>query len=936
MRQITDRDLRRDVKLLGRLLGEVLQEQAGEHVVSAVEFLRKGFTALRLRENVARRARLRKFIQALDSDTLTHVIRAFNLHFSLANIAEARFENRRRQVHVSTGNPLWRGSFDDTMRSLHASGISATELHSLLQRLMYIPVFTAHPTEIKRRAVQEFFRRVFLTFESLDDPYLSPWKREEVIERLRAQIQVLWKTDEVRITKPTVEAEIKNGLYYFRESMFQAIPVLYRNLERAIRHVYAGQGGNQAVRVPTVIRFGSWIGGDRDGNPFVTPHTTRVALRMQHREVLGEYIQRVNHLSKTLTHSIPLVEPSTALLASLESERMIALRAFPHEANTFTHEPYRRKLGIMAHRLHCNLRLVEQRLAGNLDGPREFAYSTEIEFLDDLQLIRQSLCMHREANVADGNIKDVVRLVETFGFYLASLDLRQESSRHSDAVANILATNGVCDHYHSLDESARLDLLGRCLNSPAPVRLDHTMLDQRTVEVLDVFYTMEEMRQEISPHAFGAYVISMTHSASHVLEVMYLASLAGLCGYTLDNTAFCHIRITPLFETIEDLTHLEVVLDTLLQQAEYRNLLTVSGNCQEVMLGYSDSCKDGGILASSWQLYQAQKHILAMTDKHHVECRLFHGRGGTVGRGGGPTHESILAQPPGTVRGEIKFTDQGEVLSSKYHHPETAVFELTVGVTGLLKASLGLVKPVKLDNPEHLQVMEALVTSGEKRYRDLTDHEPDLMTFFNEATPVSEFGGLNIGSRPSHRHKTDLSKGSIRAIPWVFGWGQARMTLPAWFGIGSALAQWLEEHPQNSTQLSTMYQNWPYFRALFSNTQMALSKAEMHIARDYADLCADAQVRERIISAIENEYQTTCTLLLKTLEIPHLLNENPTLYRSIQRRNPYLDPLNYIQLTLLKRMRESTPIEAPPEERQWNYPLRRTINAIANGMRNTG
>lgn len=936
MRQITDRDLRTDGKLLGRLLGEVLHEQAGEYVVSAVEFLRKGFTALRKRESVARRERLRKFIQALDSDTLTHVIRAFNLYFSLANIAEARFENRRRQVHVSTGNPLWRGSFDDTIRSLHTSGINATELNALLQRLVYIPVFTAHPTEVKRRTVQESFRRVFLTCETLDDPYLSPWKREEVIDRLRAQIQILWKTDEVRFVKPTVEAEIKNGLYYFRESIFQAIPVLYRNLERAIRHVYADQGGGQAVRVPSVIRFGSWIGGDRDGNPFVTPHTSRVALRMQYREILCEYIQRVNHLGKTLTHSIPLVEPSTALLANLESERMIALRAFQHEANEFAQEPYRRKLGIMAYRLHCNLRLVEQRLAGDLDGPRDCAYPTETEFLEDLQLIRRSLRMHREANVAGGSIKDLVRLVETFGFYLASLDLRQESSRHSDAVANILASNGVCDNYHSLDESARMDLLGRCLNPPAPVSLDKMMLHQRSVEVLEVFSTMEEMRQEISPHGFGAYVISMTHNASHVLEVMFLASLAGLCGYTSDNTAYCHIRITPLFETIEDLKHLDVVLDTLLQQVDYRNLLTVSGNRQEVMLGYSDSCKDGGILASSWQLYQAQKHILAMTDKHHVECRLFHGRGGTVGRGGGPTHESILAQPPGTVRGEIKFTDQGEVLSSKYHHPETAVFELTVGVTGLLKASLGLVRPVKLDNPEHLQVMEALVTRGEKSYRDLTDDDPDLMTFFYDATPVSEFGGLNIGSRPSHRHKADLSKGSIRAIPWVFGWGQARMTLPAWFGIGSALAQWLEEHPQGSTQLRSMYQDWPYFRALFSNTQMALSKAEMHIARDYAGLCADVEVRERIISAIENEYETTCTLLLKTLEIPHLLDENPTLSRSIQRRNPYLDPLNYIQLTLLKRMRESTPVETPPEERQWNYPLLRTINAIANGMRNTG
>ena len=936
MRQVSDRDLRADVKLLGRLLGEVLQEQAGESVLTAVEMLRKGFIGLRKRENAARRERLMDYIQKLDTDTLSHVIRAFNLYFSLANIAEERFENRRRQTHVSTGTPLWWGSFDDTMRTLHDASISASELKTLLDKTMYMPVFTAHPTEVKRRTIQESLRRLFLTCDTLDDPYLSPWKREEVIERLRGQIQILWKTDEVRINKTTVEAEIKNGLYYFRESIFHAIPVLYRNLERSIRHVYADQGGMQTARVPSLIQFGSWIGGDRDGNPFATPDTTRIALRMQHREILSEYIRRVQDLGRTLTHSIPLVEPSTELLSNLENERMVARHAYQHEANEFKREPYRRKLGIIAYRLNCNLRRVRQRLAGYLDGQYDFAYPDEAAFLNDLQLIRRSLRQHGEANVAAGSIKDLVRLVETFGFFLASLDMRQESSRHTEAVADILATNGMCDDYASLNEQDKMDLLERCLNPTTPITLHESRLGPRSVEVLEVFYTMEEMRREVSPKAFGAYVISMTHSASHITEVMFLASLAGLCGYNSDNTAYCHIRITPLFETIEDLQHLEVVLNSLLQQKEYRKLLKASGNLQEVMLGYSDSCKDGGILASSWRLYQSQKRILEMTDKHQVDCRLFHGRGGTVGRGGGPTHESILAQPPGTVRGEIKFTEQGEVLSSKYHHPETAVFELTVGITGLLKASQGLIRPQQQDNPEHVQVMRDLVASGEKHYRALTDDDPDLMSFFYEATPVREFGGLNIGSRPSHRRKTDMSKSSVRAIPWVFGWAQSRITLPAWFGIGSALQQWLELHPGGSAQLRSMYQEWPYFRALFSNTQMALSKAEMHIAKDYAGLCADAEIRERVFSAIEAEYQTTCTLLLESLDIPHLLDENPTLFRSIQRRNPYLDPMNYIQLTLLRRMRNAEPNETPGEEKTWNYPLLRTINAIANGMRNTG
>ena len=931
--QPRDKELRARVRLLGTLLGNVLRDQAGGQVLASVETLRKGFIRLRKEDDPQLRARLIRLIDRLEPDILTHVVRAFNVYFSLVNIAEQSFQYRQRQRAVRAGGPLWEGSFDHTLRIFADQGIGADDLQTLLDRALYVPVFTAHPTESKRRTVMEALRRIFVTQEKLDATRLNREQRQEIIEELEAQIQILWKTDEVRVRRPRVKDEIRNGLFYFRESLFDTVPVLYRNLQKSIRRIYGPEAARD-VRIPPFLRFGSWIGGDRDGNPFVKPETTEHALRQHMLETVCLYLRRLDSLRHLLTHSINLVTPSAEFSERLEEcNRLYGADAFADHPERFSHEPYRRMLYIMRHRLRQNLALITARLDGeDLQRDCSQCYGDEQELLRDFRLIHASLHSHGDGRVADGELLDMIRLVETFGFFLMQLDIRQESTRHTEAVAELATRLGQGD-YPSLDEAGRIRMISEAIASGTPPTLDRSGLSEPTRETLEVFDVMLRMRDEVSPQAFGNYVISMTHAASHVLEVMYLGWLTGLAGRRGDGW-FCHLRISPLFETIEDLTHVEEVLTDLLENDTYRALLEASGNQQEVMLGYSDSCKDGGILASSWSLYEAQQRIIAITSRMGVGCRLFHGRGGTIGRGGGPTHDAILAQPPGTVHGQIKFTEQGEVLSYKYSQRETALYELTMGVTGLLKASRSLVTEVEPDRKDYLGIMDELARLGEEAYRDLTDRTEGFLDYFYEVCPVDEIGMLNIGSRPSHRNKANRSKGSIRAIPWVFGWAQSRHTLPAWYGIGTALERWRGDDAVRLAKLQTMYREWPYFRALLGNLQMALFKASMEIAREYTRLAENQEQAQAIYRRIADEYRRTLTQVLHVADIEVLLEENPPLYLSLSRRDPYLDPLNYIQVELLQRTRDES---LPDEERdRWLPPLLRSINAIAAGMRNTG
>ena len=923
-----DKQLRSRVKLFGNILGKVLLEHAGKDVFSAVETLRKGHISLRKKSDAARRRRLDKLVASLEPETTEHVVRAFSIYFSLVNIAEEEFHHKQRSREVGPKGFTWNGSFFNALNGFQKEDINTEQLQALLNQSAYIPVFTAHPTESKRRTVMEAIRRIYVISDQLNEPRLSKIQKENVVEDLERHIQILYKTNEVRVQKPQVIDEVKNGLYYYRECLFKSVPQIYRNLEKAIGRTY---GKDCGITVPSLIQFGSWIGGDRDGNPFVKPETTILALRMQSREALIEYQKQIKYLNKILTQSSLFCQPTDEFLAQLKIDEQEVTEPFIENPNRFKQEPYRRKLYIMEHRIQCNLNKVEARIENIEPETSKCGYLNEQGMLRDLYLIRDSMISHGDANITNGELQDLIRLVETFGFYLANLDIRQESTIHSNTVSEVLKQIDGTD-YEKLDEAARLETLSNYINGTPP-KFDKSQFSEMSEETISIFQVISQMRNEISPNAFGTYVISMTHAASHVMEVMFLAWLTGLAGHEY-NKWFCNIRISPLFETVEDLTHIQPVMSQLFDNSTYTELLKASGNLQEVMLGYSDSCKDGGILASAWNLYQAQQQITELTRSRGVRLRMFHGRGGTVGRGGGPTHDAILSQPTGTVHGEIKFTEQGEVLSYKYSNKQTAVYELTMGITGLLKASRNLIAEPEPDKQEYLDIMSELAAEGESQYRQLTDHTDGFLDYFYEATPVYEIGQMNIGSRPSHRKKADRSKSSVRAIAWVFGWAQSRHTMPAWFGIGTALEKWLQNDENRLATLQKMYKDWPFFRALLSNSQMALYKGEMQIAKSYMSLCENQDTAKNVYKIISGEYARTTDNVLKVANLNELMEETPHIALSLTRRNPYLDPLNLIQLSLIKKYRDES---LDDETRtQWLHPLLRTINAIAAGMRNTG
>jgi phosphoenolpyruvate carboxylase len=927
-----DKVLRGRVKLLGQLLGDVISSQAGGDVLRTIERLRKGFIQLREQPDAERLARLKKLIGSLSPDALRPIIRAFSVYFQLVNNAEESYQHRQRRRIAAHGGVLWKGSFDACLRDLRGLGVSPDELQDLFEEIRYMPVFTAHPTESKRRSIMLQMRRIFESNEALDAPPTIVEHKETHTRNLRTRIQTLWKTDEVRPSRPDVRHEVRMGLFYFREALFDAIPVVYGRLQGAIRRAYQDHPEFHGVDVPAMIRFGSWIGGDRDGNPNVTADTTREAILTQHLTVLQAYFERIDALVGILTHSRDFCTPSPAFLASLQDDDEYRQRFDQEWPERFPNEPYRRKLYVIALRLRQLERRARAWLEGRPWNPEVTGYAREADYLRDLELIRDSLISHGDADTANAELLDLVRLTRTFGFFLARLDVRQESTVHTDAVADILRHLDIHADYGSLDEGQRLALLGKLIESP-PRIANPDGLAEMTREVLRVFEVIAEMQRVISPKVVGRYVVSMAHQASDVLHVVFLATFAGLAGRQGEGFV-CRLGVSPLFETIDDLAHIEPVMSRLLDDPAYQQVLDHHGSPQEVMLGYSDSAKDGGIVASAWMLYRAQQRVIALGRERGRKIRLFHGRGGTIGRGGGPTHDAIRSQPAGTVLGQVKFTEQGEVLSSKYSNRETAIYELTMGLTGVISASLGLIRDVEPDQPHFHEHMRLLADSGEAAYRKLTEQTPGFLDYFYESTPVSEIGLLNIGSRPSHRNKSDRSKASVRAIAWVFGWAQSRQTLPAWYGLGTALAACCDGEKKRLRTLREMYRDWPFFRSLLSNTQMALFKSRMDIAAEYADLCNDREVRDAVFPMIEAEYRRTVEWVCRIAAIDELLEETPLLKLSLTRRDPYLDPLNHIQLELLQRYRD-------PETRDIDRdasldPLLRSINAIAGGMRNTG
>ncbi|MBC6413938.1 MAG: phosphoenolpyruvate carboxylase [Chromatiales bacterium] len=939
-----DRYLRARVKLLGKILGDIIKESSNERTFNTIETLRKGFISLSSKRNDKKAQDIIALINALQPDMAFTIIRAFSTYFNLANIAEeiSEYKNVHHRISSTGAMGLGSGTPIAVLSSFKDAGVKAADVQKLFNKLEYIPVFTAHPTEATRRTIMQLQKRIFETAKQMEK---RPHSIEERAEReywaqkLRNDIRILWETDEVRLSKPSVALEVSNGLYYYKTSLFDTIPKVYRMLEAAVAEVYP----NEEIIIPSFINFGSWIGGDRDGNPYVTPSVTKHTVQLQSVMILEHYIDCVEHLIGVLTHSINMVNLSENFILNQRKDKEdgIVEKAYQDTGYNFAKEPYRCKLSIVLYRLRCKLRLIKAQQVHAND--REYAYQHEYELLDDLRSMYESLSYHGDRIVADAELKDLIRLVETFGFYLARLDIRDESKQHTGAVAEIAKQWG-CSDYSSMNATQKADYLSEKIGSDVALEIDQSRLSEDTKRILQVFECMVQAQEEISPKVIGNYVVSMTHNASDVLEVVLLAKINGLVGQKADGTRYCNISVSPLFETIDDLARTKDILEDLFGNPVYNKLLQSSGGLQEVMLGYSDSCKDGGILASKWQLYQAQKSIIGLMIKYRVTCRLFHGRGGTIGRGGGPTYEAITSQPPGTVNGQIKITEQGEVLSYKYSKREAAVYHLSTAIAGLIKASQHLAishsfdlsfKP--RDEQTYLEIMAKLSDSGERYYRQLIDHTDGILDYFYEATPVVEIGQMNIGSRPSHRRSTDRSRQSIRAIPWVFGWSLSRHTLPAWFGIGSALEDFVNEHADNMRKLQKLYSEWPFFHSLMENMQMALSKANMSIAEQYAGLCVDQESAMRILKIIKTEYYKTVDYVLQVSGCDKLLAHQSSLMLSIQRREPYIQPINYLQIMLLKKYRQIQQTNgSSDDENQYMELVLRSMSAIASGMRNTG
>lgn len=916
--------LRRDVRFLGNILGEVLVHQGGRELLDIVEQIREQSKALRAEFVPELFEHFKSNIASLDPEKRHQVIRAFAIYFQLVNIAEQNHRIRRkRDYEVSTGEAVQRGSIESAIQDLKERNISIEDVQDIMSNISLELVMTAHPTEATRRAVLDIHKRIAVDVMELDNPTLTYREREKLREKLMNEVLILWQTDELRDRKPTVIDEVRNGLYYFDETLFEVLPSVYEELERCLGKYYQDENWH----VPDYLRFGSWIGGDRDGNPSVTSKVTWETLTMHRQLAIQKYEEKLNELVDLLSFSTNLVTVTDELVQSILQDREhVELKCVELWRNT--KEPYRIKLGFMLEKL-ANTR------EDSMKGSAAMRYNHPDELREDLLIIDRSLRHHYADYVADTIVAKLVRQVELFGFHLMTLDVRQHSQEHENAMTEILAKMNVVADYSSLPEDEKSDLLHRLLNDPRPLTSSHLDYSESTRECLDVYHTIYRAQQEFGVNCISSYLISMAEAASDMLEVMVFAKEVGLFRKESDGTVTCTLQSVPLFETIDDLHAAPEIMKELFDMPIYRQAVEARGNLHEIMLGYSDSNKDGGAVTANWELRVALNEITATGNDYDVKLKFFHGRGGALGRGGMPLNRSILAQPPHTVGGGIKITEQGEVLSSRYSMQGIAYRSLDQATWALITAA----RLAKYPEQEHAAEAEwdaisrSISETALTKYQDLIFRDPDFLTYFKESTPLPEVGELNIGSRPSKRKNSDRFE-DLRAIPWVFAWTQSRYLLPAWYAAGTAFRQYVGDDEVKLDTLKTMYEQFPFFRSLIDNLQMALAKADLVIAKEYADMITDKTIRDRIFEQIEQEYKLTSEMILSITGQTEILDNVPVIQESIRLRNPYVDPLSYLQVQLLTELRALRANDEDDQELLREVLL--TINGIAAGLRNTG
>jgi phosphoenolpyruvate carboxylase len=905
----TERDspLKADIRLLGRLLGDTLRMQEGDGAYALVETVRQ--IALRFHRDAeaGARAELEALLASLSRGRAIQIIRAFSYFSHLANIAEDQHHIRRRRAHALAGSPAQEGTLARALAHAAQAGVTRVGLAEFFKNAAVVPVLTAHPTEVRRKSTIDREREVATLLAERDARPLTPEESEENEAALRRALLTLWQTSILRRTRLKVVDEVINGLSYYDYTFLKEIPRLHTALEDLLGEVDPDWAG---IPVPAFLTMGSWIGGDRDGNPFVTAEMLREALRLQSRRIFAHYRAELQALAAELSLDARLVTVSEAV------EALAA--ASPDQSPHRQGEPYRLALATIRQKVQAS-EAGDAVEAGKL-------YASPAEFNADLVLIRDSLEANGSALLAQGRLRQLIRAVETFGFHLASLDLRQNSDVHARVVHELFSHAKPGTDYANLPEEARIALLIEELATPRLLASPFIAYSAETAGELAILKAAAEAHARFGARAVPNYVISKADSPSDVLEVALLLKEAGLMQPVEGTLA---LNIVPLFETIADLQAADGIMARLFALPLYRRLIKARGDQQEVMLGYSDSNKDGGFLTSGWELYRAEIALIEVFRAHGVRLSLFHGRGGSVGRGGGPSYQAILAQPGGAVQGAIRITEQGEVIAAKYANPALGRRNLETLAAATLEASL-LHGQEAAPKPEYLTAMAELSASACAAYRGLVYETPGFERYFWESTVISEIATLNIGSRPASRTNSRRIE-DLRAIPWVFGWAQCRVMLPGWYGFGSAVTAFLATHGEaGMSLLQDMARDWPFFSTLLSNMDMVLAKSDLAIASRYADLVTDAGLREAIFPRIMAEWEGTVKALLTITQQVELLAGNPILARSIRHRFPYLDPLNHLQVELLKRHR------AGDADSRVVQGIHLTINGIAAGLRNSG
>ena len=920
-----DQPLIDDIRLLGRVLGDVIREQEGQAAYDLIEQIRQLSVAFRRHADQDADKALKKLLKGLSGQQTVSVIRAFTYFSHLANLAEDRHHIRRRAIHDRAGD-LQEGSLAMTLQRLKKAGIAPSDVVRTLAEAHISPVLTAHPTEVQRKSILDAERAIAHLLAEREQ--LLPRDQADFEAQLRARVTQLWQTRLLRFTKLTVADEIENALSYYQATFLSEIPRIYRDLEE----------GLDDQDVAPFLRMGQWIGGDRDGNPNVTAQTLELALHSQADLVLRHHLTQLHHLGAELSVSAMLASVSPAMKALAERS--------PDQNAHRQDEPYRRALTGMYARLAATLTaLTGGEAARHAVAPQD-AYPSAAELLADLRTIEASLVANHGAALTRSRLRPLIRAVQVFGFHLATIDLRQSSDKHEEVVAELLATARIEADYSALDEMGKRAVLLRQLNDARPLRVPGTPYSAHTLDELAIFDTARSGRERFGAQAIRHGIISHTETVSDLLEVLLLQKEAGLMRGLLAEDAVADLIVVPLFETIEDLRNAAPIMRDYYALPGVRAMVhrgAHDGYCeQDIMLGYSDSNKDGGIFTSNWELYRAEIALVELFDslnKGHektIQLRMFHGRGGTVGRGGGPSYQAILAQPPGTVRGQIRLTEQGEVIGSKYANPEIGRRNLETLVAATLEATL--LQATRNAPKAFLDTAAELSTASMAAYRALVYDTPRFAEYFFAATPIREIAELNIGSRPASRKATQKIE-DLRAIPWGFSWGQCRLTLPGWYGFGSAVHTFLHKDgpkgvAKQKAQLQKMVKQWPFFSTLLSNMDMVMAKSDLALATRYAELVEDKRLRTKVFSAIEAEWHRTAdALALITGEKQRLVN-NAALQRSMRHRFPYIDPLHHLQVELVRRYRAGE--NHADRDEKVRRGIHISINGIAAGLRNTG